>query len=352
MSRFGAIDLSAYALPDILETLAVETYLLRNKGLFTAAWDAIRGDRPPIDTLELEHEPITAQLRVAAELERMLRGHVNDRTKQVTLAGARGAMLDHLAMTYFGGLARRVVTPAEGPTPAVLEDDETFRQRIALSPESWSTCGPEGAYLFWALSASGDVLDVAAYSEDEGVCLAPRIRVVVLVRNGVAPTPVLAEVYAALSRRERRPLGDLVTVEAAVETAFNVTVSLGLRPGASASLVSDAARARIEAYCSGRLRWIGDSVTGPVWLIGRRITRDTLAGVASGGDPNIVDIVLTLPATDINVPDAGYTDAALAGVGSEAFVPLVTPVTAHLFRAPRLGTITITTYTASGGAFA
>jgi phage-related baseplate assembly protein len=353
MSRFGAIDLSAYPLPAILEELAVETYLLRSKASFTAAWDAIRGDKPPIDTLALEHEPVTAQLRVAAEIERMLRGHINDRIKQVTLAGARGAMLDHLAMTYFRGLTRRVITPATQDTVAVLEDDETFRQRIALSPESWSTCGPEGAYLFWALSASGDVRDVVAYSEDEGVCLAPRIRVIVLSRlgDGTASQALLDLVKAALKRRSLRPMGDLPVVESAVPLPFTVTIALSIRAGASPEPVKAAAEARIRAYCEGRTRWIGDDLTGPVWLIGRRISRDTLAGVASGGDPNIVEVSVSAPGGDINAPHAGYTAAALAGVGTPGFAPLDPAITAHLFRAPMLGTLNVTTSVATGGSF-
>lgn len=351
--RFSAIDLSAYALPDILEVLAVETYLARDKDLFVAAWDAIRGDRPPIDTLALEHEPVTAQLRVAAELERMLRGHVNDRIKQITLAGARGVMLDHLAMTYFGGLTRRTITPADALTgaAAVMEDDETFRARIALSPESWSTCGPEGAYLFWALSASGDVLDVSAYSEDEGVCLAPRIRIVILSRlgDGTASPALLATVSERLSRRDIRPMGDLVTVESAVPLGFDVSIRLRIRAGASGTLVAAAAEARVRAYCNGLLRWAGDGVTGPVWLIGRKMLRDTIAGRAYGNDPNIVEVIVEGPASDVNPAHAGYTGAALAGVGTDGFTPLDAAITAHLFRAPRLGALSVATEVAVFG---
>ena len=354
MSRFGSIDLAGYALPDILQLLEVEAYLAANKTRLSAAWDAIRGSRPAIDTLALEHEPATAVMRVAAELERMLRGHVNDRIKQVTLAGARGRMLDHVAMTYFGGLTRRIVTPANAQTgaPAVLEDDETFRQRIALSPESWSTCGPEGAYLFWALTASGSVLDVAAYSEDEGVCLAPRIRVAVLKRaDSTLNDAALNElVRATLSRRDIRPMGDQVTVETATALAYNVAITLKLRPGASAAIVAAAAEQRVRAYCEGYLRWIGDDLTGPVWLVGRRIRRDTIAGRALGADPNIAEVIVSAPVTDVNAPHAGYTEAALAGVGAPDFVPLAPEITAHLFRAPRLGTLTIATEIATGGA--
>lgn len=356
MSRFSAIDLSGYQLPDILEVLNAESYLARNKLALAEAWDAIRGTRPALDTLALEHEPLTAQLRVASEIERLLRGHINDRVKGVTLAGARGAMLDHLAMTYFAGLTRRVITPAvpETGAAAVLEDDETFRQRIALSPESWSTAGPEGAYLFWALSASGDVLDVAAYSEDEGVCLAPRVRVAVLSRlgDGTASPELIAAVEATLNRRAIRPMGDLVTVESAVPLPFNVAVTLKIRPGASPVPVRQAAEARIRAYCAGQTRDLGDGETGPVWLVGRRLLRDTIAGRAYGDDPNIVDVVVTSPESDINAPAAGYTAAALSGVGQDDFEPLDPALTAHLFKAPRLGTITITTETAASGTLA
>lgn len=356
MPRFTEIDLSGYALPDILELLTVETYLLRNKELFAAAWDAIRGDQPAIDTLALEHEPAVAQLRVAAELERMLRGHVNDRTKQVTLAGARGAMLDHLAMTYFGGITRRMIAPADALTgaAAVMEDDETFRQRIALSPESWSTCGPEGAYLFWALSASGDVLDVAIYSEDEGVCLAPRIVAVVLGRDGLdgaAEGAMLAAVESQLNSPRLRPKGDIVRAVLAERVPFSVSLELTIRTGASAEVVRAAAEARVRAYCEGRYRWIGDGATGPVWLVGRRLSRATIAARAVGDDPNIGEVEIVAPTTDINPPHPEY-QAELADVGEEWFVPLAPALTAHLFKAPRLGELTITTRVEYGGGYA
>jgi phage-related baseplate assembly protein len=356
MGRFTEIDLTGYPLPAILEVLTVETYLARNKVLFAAAWDAIRGDKPPIDTLALEHEPVTAQLRVAAELERMLRGQVNDRIKQVTLAGARGALLDHLAMTYFGGLKRRVITPAVplSGTPAVLEDDETFRQRVALSPESWSTCGPEGAYLFWALAASGDVLDVAIYSEDEGVCLAPRIVAVVLGREGLdqtAQAAMLTAVENTLNDPRLRPKGDVVRVQAATVIAFDVSVILSIRPGASADVVRAEAETRLRAYCEGYLRWIGDGLAGPVWIVGRRLSRSTMAARAMGDDPNIGEVEIIAPTADINAPAAGY-EAALADVGEPDFVPLDPALTAHLFRAPRLDALTITTRVVRGGGLA
>lgn len=347
MTRFTPVDLSLYPISDVIEALDFESYLARDRATFTERWEARRQadpSLPPVDVLMLESDPSSVVLEVGAYREALLRGRINDRVRTLTLAGALDRALDHIGVTYYR-TPRREIVPASGATPAVMEDDETYRQRLALAPESWSTAGPVGAYLFWALSASGDVLDVAAYSEDEGVCLAPRIRVVILPRDGLTGperTALVATVKDALSRIRLRPLGDLVTVELAADLPFNVTANLKIRQGASANIVMAEAEKRIRQYCSGRLRWIGDDIEGPVWLIGRRLRQGTIAAAALGTDANVVEVELSEPLGDINPPDPAYTEAALADVGAPDFEPLPEAVTAHLFTAPRLGTVTVT----------
>lgn len=347
MSRFTPVDLSLYPISDVIETLDFESYLARDRATFTTNWEArrlINPALPAVDTLLLESDPSSAVVEVGVYRETLLRGHVNDRIRALTLAAAKGAALDHIGITYYR-TPRRVIAEATDTAPAVMEDDETYRQRLALAPEAWSTAGPVGAYLFWALSASGDVLDVAAYSEDEGVCLAPRIRVVILPRDGLSEDDKAALIVAvkdALNRVRVRPMGDLVTVEFATPLTFNVSAHLRIRQGASAAIVKAEAEKRILQYCSGRLRWIGDDVTGPVWLIGRRMRQATIAAAALGTDANVVEVEIPEPAADVNAPDPGYTEAALAGVGDPSFVPLADEVTAHLFVAPRLGAVTVT----------
>lgn len=343
MSRFTPIDLSLYPISDVVEALDYESYLARDRADLTARWQARRlldPTLPAIDTLLLESEPATIALQVGSNRELLLRGHVNDRVRALTLAGALGRALDHIGMTYYR-TPRRVITEATETVAAVLEDDDTYRQRLAIAPESWSTAGPVGAYLFWALSASGDVLDVAAYSEDEGVTLAPRIRVVLHARPGADHDALIATVRQALRRVDLRPMGDLVTVEIATPLPFDMTILLRLREGSSPEVVKAAARQRVLSYTSGRLRWIGDGETGPVWLIGRRIRRATAAAAAFGADPNIMEVEVPEPFADVNPAHEDYTDAALAGVGAFDFEPLPDAVTAHLFNAPQLGTLTI-----------
>ena len=57
--------------------------------------------------------------------------------------------------TSYGGLA--------------AEDDDRLRTRTQLATEAFSTCGPVGAYRFWALSAHQGIADVAVVSPSAGV---------------------------------------------------------------------------------------------------------------------------------------------------------------------------------------
>jgi phage-related baseplate assembly protein len=45
-----------------------------------------------------------------------------------------------------------------------IESDDNYRQRIYEAPESFSVAGPEGAYKYWARTASNLISDVAVYS--------------------------------------------------------------------------------------------------------------------------------------------------------------------------------------------
>jgi phage-related baseplate assembly protein len=341
MPRFSPVDLSLYPISDVVEALDFEAYLARDRAEFTRRWELrrqLRPDLPAVDTLLLETDPASVVLEAGAYRETLLRAEINDRIRSLTLAGALGRALDHIGVTYLR-TARRTG-----------EDDETYRQRLAIAPEAWSTAGPHGAYLFWGVSASADLLDIAAYSEDEGCCLAPHVRIAVLPRPGLTPqqtTALVADVSQALNREDRRPLGDLVTVELAEPAPFDVAVTVTVRPGASAAPVVEAARRRVLAYCSGRLRWIGDDQTGPVWLIGRQMRVESIAAAASGGDPNIVEVDVASPAADVNAPHASY-QASLSLVGQTAFAPPPEAVTAHLFRAPVLGAVTIAAAFAAG----
>jgi phage-related baseplate assembly protein len=93
---------------------------------------------------------------------------------------------------------------------ADLDEDEHYRDRVWLAPESFSTCGPVGAYEFWAKSAHPDIMDVMVYSGPE---IAGEVHLFPLMYNGELPSDeVLQAVYDTCNFEKRRPLTDYVFV--------------------------------------------------------------------------------------------------------------------------------------------
>lgn len=134
------------------------------------------------------------------------------------------------------------------------EDDARFRTRIRLACEAFSTCGPEGAYLYHALTASPIIVDVAAVSHEPGA-----VTVYPLCTGGeLPPDSIIAAVNTALTGRKVRPLTDIVQVRPPEVVTYDVRArwylaeSTSARGGAIAAAV-EAARMEYLAWQRGRL---------------------------------------------------------------------------------------------------
>ncbi|RCX20872.1 phage-related baseplate assembly protein [Anaerobacterium chartisolvens] len=104
---------------------------------------------------------------------------------------------------------------------ADVEDDNSYRERIRLAPESYSVAGPEGAYVYWAKTASVNIDDVSVTSPSPGV-----VKIAILMQNGEIPSPeVISAVEAAVNSKDRRPLTDNVQVLAPEEVAYNINLT-------------------------------------------------------------------------------------------------------------------------------
>lgn len=237
MSTFTAVELSKLPVPDLTEQVSFEqSYADLKATLYLLA--------PEYATL-LESDPMSVLLQVCAYREVHLRESFNVRGKGNMLAYAAGGDLDNLGA--FFGVLRQQITPADpkNNTPAVMESDVELRRRIQLAPEGYSVAGPEGAYLFHALSADPDVLDVSAMSPTPGEVL-----VTLLSRSGDGiPSPGLVErVAAALMDGNVRPLTDLVTVRAAEIMRYTVKAEIVTYAGPDAAVVLEEANRRLRAY--------------------------------------------------------------------------------------------------------
>jgi Phage-related baseplate assembly protein len=272
-ATFTAVDLSRLPAPDAIEDLDFETILA----------DAVaRMQAQMPDFVTRDSDPATKLLQVFAYFAQLLRQRVNDAVRAVMPAYAVGADLDNIAALF--GITRFNITPADDVLgiPAVMESDADFRRRMVLAPEGYSVAGPEGAYIFHALSADADVLDASAISPAAGEVL-----VSVLSRTGTgAASPTLIDAVGAyVSAETRRPLTDFVTVQSAEIVDYAVDATLTTFSGPDGGVVLAAAQANLDAYVAASHR------------LGRDVTRSAI--FAALHVEGVQKVVLASPAADI-----------------------------------------------------
>lgn len=275
MSSFNAIDLSTLPKPDVIETLDYEVLFAQRKAEFNALSPLLLDDnlqavvlpaqllqepdgtlfyKVPVNSdaglfyLNLESDPITRILQADVYRELLLRQYVNDSAHAVMIAYAVGTDLDNIAARY--GVKRLLITAAVDTTPAVYESDEAFRRRTLLSIEGLSTAGPEGAYIYHALTADGLVKDAAVdhvtfhvnsgaiVIDHDAHLITPEPGMVVVTvlsntGNGVADNVLLDSVNSALNSEQVRPLTDRVTVRSAEIIEYDLVANITFQEGPS-----------------------------------------------------------------------------------------------------------------------
>jgi len=271
MASYTAVDLSKLQAPDLIDELDFEA-------IFAQAIVQLVQLVPELTAL-VESDPIYKLVQLFCARELVLRQTVNDKARQCMLAYATGTNLDHLGALF--GVTRLTLDagrPSEG-LPPTFEPDTDLRRRIQLAPEGFSVAGPEGAYIFHALSADPRVLDASAYSPEpadivalvlsvlsshaaapslvEAMCIALSqaawpgdVIVSVLSRegDGTASPEVLDAVRATLSDDDVRPLTDAVSVQAAEIVPFEIRAKVYTFAGPDSAVVMAEASRRLETY--------------------------------------------------------------------------------------------------------
>lgn len=244
-----AINISTLTPPDVIETLDFEAILAEHKAYLIALYP-VEQQAAISSALELESEPMLKLIQNAAYRELVLRMRYNHEARALLLAYAVGTDLDHIGITYYWE-ERLIVTPADPaanpPVQAVYESDESYRERLELKPESWSTAGPTEGYKFHARSASALVKDASVSSPVPGTTL-----VTVLSRegDGVPSQAVLDLVIARLNTQNIRPLSEEVLVQAAEIITYNIVADLYVYAGPVSQMALDEAQASLAEYTS------------------------------------------------------------------------------------------------------
>lgn len=251
MSTFTAIDISKLPAPNVVEEISFEQ-------IFELMLADLKA-RDPLFTAMTESDPAYKILQVAAFREVLFRQRVNEACRAVMLPYANDGDLDNLGalLNVPRLLVDRGNPDAIPPVPATMESNTDFRRRIQLSPEGFSTAGPEGAYIFHALSADGSVLDASAISPSPGNVM---VTVLSRVGDGTADSALVSAVSNALSSESVRPLTDSVSVQSATIIDYTVDATLYFYSGPGNEEVLANAQAAIESYTADGHR-LGIDVT-------------------------------------------------------------------------------------------
>lgn len=185
-----------------------------------------------------------------------------------------------------------------------VETDEQMRVRIYLAPSSFGTAGSEDAYKYWAFTANQSIIDVEVENGGPGIVnVYPLIGV-----SGGTPQPILDQVDAVLSPKNRRPLNDQVDVISPADVTYSIDLNITLFDTAEPSVALQNITDAVTAYSKARRNKLGlDAVI------------DQIKGVAV--IPNVVySCGTTLPAADIIVTKAQYADCLSININIIAVV--------------------------------
>jgi phage-related baseplate assembly protein len=271
---FTAVDLSRLPAPTIIETLSFEA-------IYAANLAAFRLLLPDFDAT-VESDPVVKLLQAFSYRETLLRARINDAARAVMPAFANGADLDQLAALM--GVPRLIITPADpnSGTAAVYESDVDLRRRLVLAPEGYSVAGPEGAYIYHALTGAPAVLDASATSPAPG-----EVVVTILARagDGSASPALIALVADYVSAESRRPMTDYVVVQSAAIVGYQVIAAVRTYSGPDPAIVLAEARRRLGVYIADTHR------------LGRDVTRSGI--FAALHVEGVQNVELVEPAADI-----------------------------------------------------
>lgn len=152
---------------------------------------------------------------------------VGQRTGEVTASCTQAGEIGN---DYVAGQISTIVTPlpylekAENTETSVggadIEDDEDYANRLRLVPDSFSTAGPELAYIFYAKSFSASIIDVKPVSPTPG-----EVDIYALLEGGDLPNEsFLTSLENHLRDEKIRPITDYVVAKSPEAVNYNLVV--------------------------------------------------------------------------------------------------------------------------------
>ncbi len=141
------------------------------------------------------------------------------------------------------------------------EEDAPYIERIILAPESFSTAGPEGAYIYHARAAHQSIIDVAVRGGDADPAVPDGEVWIYPLTNAGLPSPeLLSLVQANVSGRKKRPLTDKVLTKLSPEVGYAIRGSLTLYQDADEGSALALAEKAAADYAADRRAGLGRDI--------------------------------------------------------------------------------------------
>ena len=139
-----------------------------------------------------------------------------------------------------------------------LEDDDTYRLRIYLSPSGYSTAGTEDSYKYYVLSFNPEIADVIVESPE------PRIvDITFLLEGGVIPqSEAINGLKEYIEQKTIKPITDKVNIKAPQASTFNIALTYYINRSDSntATKIQAAVSQAIEDYKVWQCQKIGRDI--------------------------------------------------------------------------------------------
>ena len=244
MTIGSAIDLSQLPAPDVVEQIDYETILKEGLTDFHARMKELG-----IEYVVLESDPAYKLAEAFAYREMLVRQTSNEQALAVLLAYAKNKDLDHKAAER--NLERKTISAETATEKAVLEIDDSLRRRVQMAPESYTTAGSEGSYIFHGINADVRVKDILPFAPldaegfPKGIC---NIYVLSNEADGSAPEDLISIVNQSLNKKAIRPLTDFVQVYSASILKYGIQAEIEIGQGPDANVILQSAFTEIRKY--------------------------------------------------------------------------------------------------------
>ncbi len=267
---FDVINQGDLPPPEVIKSLSTEETLNHLLSYFRTL--------APEYTAITQDDPLYKFVQLSTYILTLKKQEINDASKGLMLAYAKGGDLDHVGFNR--GVQRLEFSDG------TKESDDAFRERIRISPESYTTAGSEGSYWYWAKSADALVKAIDVHSPKHDLTITKiasdlhgkeiqaikdyitelfkqlfRVEITVLSHegDGTATEELLTIVFNAVDADRRRPISDYVVIKSASITYYKIDAELFFYEGFDTNYVLELAKTRLTEYVN-QLHTLGHNI--------------------------------------------------------------------------------------------